>query len=198
MIHTFYQYIVFKWRSLRNLICWAISNISWIFSRLLQKSQKTFRNITEREKKWTYHSSEFLLQDLDSLDRRDSESFCLPPERKWSHSVVSDSVTPWTVAYQALLSMGFFRQGYWSGLPFPSPGDLPNPGIKPGLPTLQSDALSSEPPGKGLSIYYSSCMSWYLFSAYVSLLVRWFSCCKSSEKERLGFHIINDQDIHHE
>ena len=44
--------------------------------------------------------------------------------------------TPWTVAYQAPLSMGFSRQEYWSGLPFPSPGDLPNPGIEPGSPTL--------------------------------------------------------------
>ena len=44
--------------------------------------------------------------------------------------------TPWTVAYQALPSMGFSRQEHWSGLPFPSPGDLPHPGIKPGSPTL--------------------------------------------------------------
>ena len=57
-------------------------------------------------------------------------------------------MTPWTVAYQAPLSMGFFRQGYWSGLPFPSPGNLPDPGIEPGSPTLQADALQSEPPGK--------------------------------------------------
>ena len=57
-------------------------------------------------------------------------------------------VTPWTVAYQASLSMGFSRQEYWSGLPFPSPGDLPDPGIEPGSPTLEADALTSEPPGK--------------------------------------------------
>ena len=44
--------------------------------------------------------------------------------------------------------MGFSRQEYWSGLPFPSPGDLPNRGIKPGSPTLEADALTSEPPGK--------------------------------------------------
>ena len=49
--------------------------------------------------------------------------------------------TPWTVAHQVLLSMGFFRQGYWSGLPFPSLGDLPNPGIKHGSPALQADSL---------------------------------------------------------
>ena len=53
-------------------------------------------------------------------------------------------VTPWTVACQALPSMGFSRQEYWSGLPFPSPGDLPNPGIKSWSPTLQADSLPSE------------------------------------------------------
>ena len=57
-------------------------------------------------------------------------------------------MTPWTVAYQAPLSMGFSRQEYWSGVPFPSPGDLPGPGIELGSPTLQADALLSEPPGK--------------------------------------------------
>ena len=61
---------------------------------------------------------------------------------------LSDSVTPWTVARQAPLSMEFSRQEYWSGLPFPSPGDLPDPGIKPGCPALQADSLPSEPPGK--------------------------------------------------
>ena len=58
--------------------------------------------------------------------------------------------TPWTIAYQAPPSMGFSRQEYWSRLPFPSPEDLPNPGIEPGSPALQADALLSEPPGKPL------------------------------------------------
>ena len=57
-------------------------------------------------------------------------------------------MTPWTVACQASLSMGFLKQEYWSGLPFPSPGDLPNPGIKSRSPTLQTDSLPSEPPRK--------------------------------------------------
>ena len=57
-------------------------------------------------------------------------------------------VTPWTVGHQAPLSMGFSRQEYWSGWPFPSPGDLPNPGTEPWSPALQADALTSEPPGK--------------------------------------------------
>ena len=56
--------------------------------------------------------------------------------------------TPWTVAYQAPPSMGFSRQECWSGLPFPSPGDLPDPGIERGSPALQADALLSEPSGK--------------------------------------------------
>ena len=57
-------------------------------------------------------------------------------------------VTPWT--YQAPLSMGFSRQEYWRRLPFPSPGDAPNPGIEARSPTLQADTLTSEPPGKPL------------------------------------------------
>ena len=57
-------------------------------------------------------------------------------------------VTPWTVAHQAPPLTGLSRQEYWSGLPFPSPGDLPNPGIEPRSPALKADALTSEPPGK--------------------------------------------------
>ena len=64
------------------------------------------------------------------------------------HSCVQLFVTPWTVAHQALPSMGFPRQEYWSGLPYRTPGDLPDPGIKPRSPALQADALTSEPPGK--------------------------------------------------
>ena len=62
---------------------------------------------------------------------------------------MSDSfVTPWTVAYQVPLSVGFSRKEFWSGLPFLSPGDIPDSGIKPRSPTLQADALPSELPGK--------------------------------------------------
>ena len=56
-------------------------------------------------------------------------------------------VTSWTVAHQAPLSMGFSRQENWSGLPFTSPRDLPNPGTEAGSPALQADSLLSEPPG---------------------------------------------------
>ena len=61
--------------------------------------------------------------------------------------VMSDSVTPCTVAHQGPLSMKFSRQEYWSELPFPSPGYLPDPGIEPRSPALQVDSLPSEPPG---------------------------------------------------
>ena len=62
---------------------------------------------------------------------------------------MSDSfVTPWTVAHLAPLPMEFLQQEYWNGLPFPSPEDLPDPGIEPGSLTLQVDCLSIELPGK--------------------------------------------------
>ena len=61
--------------------------------------------------------------------------------------------TLWTEAYQASPSMGFSSQERWSGLPFPSPGDLPDPGIEPGSPSLEADALTSEPPGKDKPIW---------------------------------------------
>ena len=62
-----------------------------------------------------------------------------------SLSYVRVFVTPWTVVRQTPLSMEFSRQEYWSELPFPSPGDLPDPGFEPGSPVLQADSLSSEP-----------------------------------------------------
>ena len=69
----------------------------------------------------------------------------------FNHSVVSDTfANPWTIVCQAAPSTGFPRQEYCSLLPFLSPGDLPNPGIKPGSPALQADSLPSEPPGKPL------------------------------------------------
>ena len=77
---------------------------------------------------------------------------------KGGRSVVSDSATPRTAALQAPPSQGCSRQGCWSGLPFPSPGDLPNPGIEPRSPTLQADALPSEPPGKA----YGPCLGFNL------------------------------------
>jgi len=67
---------------------------------------------------------------------------------KWHSSHAQLFVTPRTSAHQAPLSMGFSRQGYWSGSPFPSPGDLPDPGLKPWFPALQAVSLLTELPGK--------------------------------------------------
>ena len=69
----------------------------------------------------------------------------------FSRLVMSDSATPWTVALQAPLSIGFSRQEYWSGLPVPSPEDLPDSGIESGSRALHVDSLASEPLGKTIS-----------------------------------------------
>ena len=85
-----------------------------------------------------------------------------------------------TVAHQAPPSMGFSRQEYWSGLPFPSPGDLPDPGIEPRSPALQADALTSEPPGKPMYRHK------HLVYIFIMINVELFTCllaiCTSLEK----------------
>ena len=75
-----------------------------------------------------------------------TSTLCIVKVKSLSH--VRLFVTPWTTAYQAPPSMGFSRQEYWSELPFPSPGHLPDPGIEPRSTALQTDALTSEPAGK--------------------------------------------------
>ena len=111
--------------------------------------------------------------------RRLSEIRLLGSEVK-SLSRVWLFATPWTVAYQAP-SMGFSRQEYWSGLPFPSPGDLPDPGIEPRSPELQADALLSEPSNNtlnSLTDYWANSLDnlypyWsYLF--YLNFPFNWF------------------------
>ena len=82
------------------------------------------------------------------ISSRPQRDILFVQDRKWkkvkvkSLSRVLLSATPWTVAYQAPPSMGFSRQEDWNGLPFPSPGDLPDPGIEPGSPAFQADALT--------------------------------------------------------
>ena len=91
---------------------------------------------TDLKKHWYRFMSVFCLCSLlGVLWCHESESV--------SHSVVSDSATPRTVARQAPLSMGFSREEYWCGLPFPSLGDLPDPEIKPGSPAFQADSSPS-------------------------------------------------------
>ena len=86
-----------------------------------------------------------------------------------SFSPVQLFMTPWTVAYQAPLSMEFSRQEYWSGLPFPSPGDLPDPGIEPGFPALQADSLPLSHPGSPLK--YNRFTVLYYFLIYNKMIL---------------------------
>ena len=76
--------------------------------------------------------------------------------------------------FGSMPSMGFSRQEYWSGLPFPSPGDLPNPGIEPWSPAFQADALTSEPPGKSHSLFHFppnklGMSAYYIFGSMLSI-----------------------------
>ena len=97
------------------------------------------------------HPSVNLLVQLYLTDLFQRRQFKMASSRSGSRRVKVKSfshvrlfATPWTIAYQAPPSMGFSKQEYWSGLPFPSPGDLPNPGFKPRSPALQADALPCE------------------------------------------------------
>ena len=97
-----------------------------------------------------------LMSEVSTLTRGDTRQLAssLSFSPMWGCKDVSSLshvwlfVTPWTVAYEAPLSMRFSKQENWSRLPFPFPGDLPNPGIEPGSPALQVDALPSKTPGK--------------------------------------------------
>ena len=77
--------------------------------------------------------------------------------------------TPWTTTYQAPLSMGFLRQEYWSGLPFPSIGDLPDPRITPKSLALQADSLPAEPPGKPNQFLWNSLILYRIFQLILEL-----------------------------
>ena len=105
-----------------------------------------------------------------------------------SLSCVRLFVTSWTVAYQAPPSMGFSRQEYRSGVPLPSPGDLPDPGMEPGSPTFQADALSSKPPGKpyGKGIRWQ--MRKHCFCLKATVFVSWVS---HGPLKRQGFVVLN-------
>ena len=84
---------------------------------------------------------------------------------------------PMTVTRQAPLS-GFSRQQYWSGLPFPPPGDLPDPGIEPGCPALREDALPSEPPGNQIILSFHSSLQICACGLLQGSDTRACACCK--------------------
>ena len=92
------------------------------------------------------------LQEVDNLNRPKRSKGIVLVFSSVSHSVMSDSPCPQTVAHQPPLSMEFSKQGYWSGLPFPSPGDLPDTGIEPWSLALQADSLPTELQGKPIIV----------------------------------------------
>ena len=113
----------------------------------LEKGLATHSGILAWEIPWTEEPGRPQLQRVGhNLATKQQQQICWMMKVKVkSLSRVPLFATPWTVAYQSPLSMGFFRQEYWSGLPFPSPGDLSSPGIEPGFPSIGGSALTSEP-----------------------------------------------------
>ena len=117
----------------RYLACSSVSSVRWA-SKVGRCRLATYSSETDHTRpSISIHAS--CLAVLSSLKKRKCQSLSCT----WLFA------TPWTVAHQAPLSRGFSRQEHWSGLSFPSPGDLPNPGIKFGPPALQADSLPSEP-----------------------------------------------------
>ena len=121
----------------------------------LKKSSQPFHPVAQTENgiSWLAHWDKWVRRPLDGSTGQEGFQWPQPhlvatqKVKVKSFSCVRLFATPWTAAHQAPLSMGFSRQEYRSGLPFPSPGDLPDPGFEPRSPTWQADALTSEPQG---------------------------------------------------
>ena len=151
-----------SWDILMNLnqLCLVLTHVSakaYVTSRIWANIPTCFKELEQRvnEKEISF----IILQMLkhykmwtQKFNTKWEKCLILTPNSVWKWVKLLSRVrlfaTPWTVGYQAPSSMEFSRQEYWSGLPFPSPGDLPNPGIEFGSPELQADTLPSEPPGK--------------------------------------------------
>ena len=110
---------------------------------VLQTHVLSWMETQDTEKGWGRHPGGCLARAWAPRSTLSTEPLVLVPDNQ-----LCLTVTAWTAAHQAPLSMGFSRQEYWSGVPFTSPGDLPNPEIQAGSPALQADSLPSEPPEK--------------------------------------------------
>ena len=132
---------------------------------------------------WSSHVVIFKKSNIKNTDSKRSSSHLLL-------FLVAKSCTtfcnPGECNRQAPPSMGFPRQEYWSGLPFPSPRDLPDPGIEPRSPALQADALPSDPPGKPIPILYSSLLKKLLFSSKSCLTL-----CNPMDYSNPGFTVLH-------
>ena len=116
-------------------------------------------------------------------------------------------MTPWTVAHQAPLSIEVSRQEYWSGLPFPSPADLPNPGIQPRSPALQADSLPSEPPGKPIDSQCNAKNKYinkthiekYPVTTHVIIKVQFYLPCVRPQVRACGRHLaLSHMTLYHQ
>ena len=111
--------------------------------------------------------------------------------------------TPWTIASQALLSIGFPRQESWSGLPFPSPGDLPDPEIKPTSPVLHTDFLLLGHQRSLYQLYFNKKKNIYIYiyiyicirSFYLILIISWISACKCNHSHGPMSQICSEKSI---
>ena len=118
-----------------------------------------YLHLTIRQSRLAWLANGTLISELCQMEVTQScptccnPMYCIVKVKVKSLSRVRPFATPWTIAHQAPPSMGFSRQEYWSGLPFPSPGNLPNPGIELRSPALQADALTSKPPGKPVEFF---------------------------------------------
>ena len=139
------------WESLEGEEHFLLTFISLV-PRISQSSISIYISIliliSINKKKLEGNISKIMRKFLGLLIRQEYPVLNMWKVKAQSLSCVQFFATPWTVAHQAPLSMGFSRQEYWSGLPFSSPGDLPNPGIELGSPAWWADSLPSEPPGK--------------------------------------------------
>ena len=145
---------------------WGIESCAWDIRKLFVPSiyQMRIILITHSIRRWVLL---FIIIFVSGENKAETSRPLWSDMAKWKWKCYSLScvwlfATLWTVARQAPLSMGFSRQEYWSGLPCPPPGDLPNPGIEPGSPTLQANSLPSEPPGKLLFRYGKAKVSFRL------------------------------------
>ena len=118
-------------------MCWCKPRLGWC--ALNMEAEATSQEVQATSGSWRRQGN----RSSSRSSRKEQER-----TKVKSFSRVRLFATPWTVAYQAPPAMEFSKQEYWSGLPFPSPEDLPNPEIKPGSPALQAEALLSEPTGK--------------------------------------------------
>ena len=148
LLFLFFFFIYVLWNFLSGTKCSSITILNGNTWKDLKDKQGP---LAENPDWFPFSEWNIILQLVPGILRRGiTGSNCMDEwVSEWkSLSCFQLFVTPWTVACQVPLSMGFSRQVYWSGLPFPPPGDLPDPGIQPGSPTLLADSLPYEPPGK--------------------------------------------------